>query len=150
MLLGLDWLAVRVVIDWAAARGSGPPPLLVAAGGGVGAVVGLLVLVAVHDHARIRTAVTGDPAVRAYAWAWRFVWRSSADAVLLVGVLAVTAATVWAVEFWVRWYLVPTTATGVTVSVVVAQVAALARVAVRAWWFAAETALQHGGPGSVG
>ena len=143
VLLGLDWLTVRLVTQWAAARGTGPPPLLVAAVGGAAAVLGLLVLVAAHDHARIRAAATGGGAIRAWAWGWRFVWQRRTEALPLVGLLALTAAAVWAVFGGLQWSVVPTTATRVTLVLIAAQLAALARLVMRAWWFGAETALQR-------
>lgn len=140
----------RALVQWAGGRGLAVPPLAVVLVGGVLAGVLIVVLTTVHDHARIHVAArAGIGALRAYGWAWQFVWRRRAVALPLAAVLGVVAAVVWGCGLGLRHALPTSSASGVAIALVVGQFGALARVLVRGWWFAAETALQRRevGPG---
>ena len=139
----------KLLLAWAAGRGFALPPLAVLGGGFVLAGGSLLVLAAVHDHARLRSAVRpGTGAVQAYAWAWGFVWRRGTQALPLAAVLGLMAVLVWGCGVGVRHAVPTVSGAGVAVALIIGQLAAVAGAGGRGGRAAAEAALQqrHGAP----
>ena len=108
--------------------------------GGVALAVwlgGMVVLVAVHDHARLRAALTGAGALRAYGWALRFVPWGHERALALALVLQASAAGL----FVVGESAAMSPAFGLTASLLIGEGFLLARSAVRVWFFTAQRRL---------
>lgn len=137
--IGGKWL-----VDWAAGRGLGLPPFAALGGALLAIAASLVVLAAIHDHARIRCAAHPEAgALRSYAWAWRFVWRGGPQALPLAVVLGLAAVLVWSCGLVIRHAISTASEVGVAAGLLLGQLGALARVVARGWSFAAETALQH-------
>jgi hypothetical protein len=113
-------------------------------GAAAGAVwlVGYVFLVAIHDHARIRTCASGEGAIRAYWWAVRFVIRGGEHALLLAVVLNVTALVVWAAFQAVSETLRPDKGLGMVGILVWGELFLFVRMVLRVWFFAAQGDLQ--------
>jgi hypothetical protein len=136
-------LAGRAALRWTAESPSEMTSAWILIGFGAVAVLLLLFLATVHDHARIQAVATGAGALRAYLWALAFVGYRSRRALPLAVLLMVTAAALLAV-YAALDALVPTTSVpGVVVSLVLGQLMLLARAFVRLWFFAAQTELQN-------
>lgn len=146
-ILGLS-LAAAV---WIPELGLAVPPLAIMAGGlGAALPVGLL-LVTVHDHARLRClARAADGAIAAYRWAWGFLWNHGRRVTGLAAALGVLTAAVLGAGAGLHWVVPSDSAGGVTASVVLAQGIAIVRSILRAWWLAAEANLQRRLAGSPG
>jgi len=104
--------------------------------------IGLVFLVAVHDHARIRACRASQGAVPAYRWAFRFVGRGGERAFPLACALQLTALVLWLAYHWVSLNLLTTAALGLNGTLLWGEAYLLVRVGVRVWFFAAQNELQ--------
>lgn len=140
--IGCGVLVGRGLTRWTAESGS-ELTFYLAAGAGVllGALL-LVFLLTVHDHARVRSTARGAGALRAYAWALRFVARREWRALPLALVLLSISFTVWVVYQTGGMLVAPNSAHGVVLSLLWGQVLLLARMLLRVWTFAAATELQ--------
>ncbi|MBX3027280.1 hypothetical protein KF840_20475 [bacterium] len=105
-------------------------------------LLGMLVLVAVHDQARLRAAVAGSSASGAYAWALRFVLRDGEATLRLALLLQLTALGILALSeaSSLAWPLHETI--GLTATLLLGELFLLARTAMRVWFFTAQRRLQ--------
>lgn len=103
---------------------------------------GFILLVAIHDHARIRACAHGQGAVSAFLWAARFVLRGGEHAFLLALLLNFTVLLVWGVFESVAWVTPADSALGVSAAVLWAEIFAYTRLSVRIWFFGAQSDLQ--------
>jgi hypothetical protein len=106
--------------------------------------LGVVLLTAVHDHARLRAAVAGVGPVTAYRWGMRFVLGGGERAFALALLLQATGLLLWAVYQTLGLGLPVTGGLGVTGSFVWAEIFLLSRVWLRVWAFAAQRELQVG------
>jgi len=128
--------------NWAA---EGSTALLGDLAVGVGATVwwiGYVFLTAVHDHARIRAASTGEGALAAYRWAWSFVTRGGERAFLFALLLQLVALVLWAGFELLTLRGSVAVLLGVAWSFVWGELFLLARMWMRLWFFAAQSELQ--------
>ncbi|MFN8643314.1 MAG: hypothetical protein U0802_17250 [Candidatus Binatia bacterium] len=142
-LVALAWSGAVAGPAWAALRSTREHPgafvwYQIAGAALVLWLPGMALLVAVHDHARLRAGLTGAGAWRAYAWAARFVGWGGQRAAALALALQLSAAGLFAVGE----YAAMTPAFDVTASLLVGEVALLARSALRVWFFTAQRRLQ--------
>jgi hypothetical protein len=131
---------------WAARRWSADSPSALLGdallGGGVAVwLVGYVLFTAIHDHARLRAATSGEGALAAYGWAWRLVWRGGERAFLLALLLQLSAALLWAGGQLVSWTLPGGAHWSVAASLLWGEALLLLRVWVRVWFFAAQNEL---------
>lgn len=122
-----------------------PAPLRwaqIGAGGIAVWLLGVVFLVAVHDHARIRACRARAPAWSAYGWALRFVLRGGERAFLVATALQLSALGVWTAYQMTGMTAPVTEVLGLTGSLLWAQAYLLARSWVRVWFFASENELQ--------
>jgi hypothetical protein len=101
-------------------------------------LVGMVVLVAVHDHARLRAGLAGQGALRAYGWALRFVLRGGERAVPLALLLQASALGLFAVGEAAAM------APGLdfTAALLLGEGFLLARSGLRVWFYTAQRRLQ--------
>lgn len=142
-LVILLWSGALAGPAWAALRSTREHPgafLWYQIGGAALAVwlVGMVVLVAVHDHARLRAGLAGEGAVRAYGWALRFVPWGRERAIGLALLLQMSAAGL----FVVGETAAMSPAFDVTASLLIGEVFLLSRSALRVWFFTAQRRLQ--------
>ena len=104
--------------------------------------IGCVFLVAVHDHARIRTCASGQSALAAYRWAWGFVLHGGERAFPLAVALQAAALALWALYQAIGLTIPATLGIGVTGSLLWGAAFMLARIWVRIWFFAAQSDLQ--------
>lgn len=100
-------------------------------------LAGMVLLVAVHDHARLRAGLTGAGAWRAYAWAVCFVGWGGQRAAALALALQVSAVGLVAVGE----YAALSPVFDVTASLLVGEAFLLARSGLRVWFFTAQRRL---------
>jgi hypothetical protein len=105
-------------------------------------VIGLVFLVAVHDHARLRVCRTQQGALGAYRWAFRFVGRGGERAFPLAGALQITALVLWVGYQWVGVGVLTTPALALNGSLLWGGTYLLVRLWVRVWFYAAQNELQ--------
>ena len=105
-------------------------------------VIGLVFLVAVHDHARIRVCRTDQGALTAYRWAFRFVGRGAERAFPLACTLQISALVLWVGYQWVGLRVLTTPALALNGSLVWGGAYLLVRLWVRVWFYAAQNELQ--------
>jgi hypothetical protein len=134
--------AVWGVMRWTATSPSAMLWSYVGAGAAALWAIGCVFLVAVHDHARIRTCASGQTALAAYRWAWGFVLRGGERAFPLAVALQAAAFALWAVYQAVGLTIPSTLGIGVTGSLLWGAAFMLARMWVRIWFFAAQSDLQ--------
>jgi hypothetical protein len=104
--------------------------------------IGYVFLTAVHDHARIRAAATGEGALAAYGWAWSFVARGGERAFLFALLLQASALVLWGAFELVTLRGSVAALLGVAWSFVWGELFLLARMWMRLWFFAAQSELQ--------
>jgi hypothetical protein len=132
----------RQLIRWTAEGAGEMQPYAIFAG--TVAVVGVAVafVASVHDHARVQVAATDSGAVRAFAWAVRFVGGWEPRAFPLSLLLLVLAGVVWGV-YQTLGHLVPGgSMSGVVVSLLWGQVLLWGRCMVRLAAYGAAVRLQ--------
>jgi hypothetical protein len=142
-LVALLWSGAVAGPTWAALRSTREHPgayLWYQVGGAALALWlgGLVLLVAIHDHARLRAGLAGEGALRAYGWAVRFVLRGRERAIPLALLLQASAVGLFAVGEAAAM------APGVdfTASLLFGEGFLLARSALRVWFFTAQRRLQ--------
>lgn len=138
----LLWALLRPLILWTMESGSEVLPAAIAAGGGVLWLLGFILLVAIHDHARIRACSAGGSSVASYRWAARFVVRGGEPAYLLALALNLTALAVWVLYASVAIQIPTSNSAGVAGALVWGQLLVYSRMALRIWFFAAQSDLQ--------
>jgi hypothetical protein len=112
-------------------------------GGAVGVwLIGYVFLVAVHDHARIRTCASGEGAGKAYLWAVGFVLNGGERAFPLAVLLNLTALAVWVIFQVVNANLVAKQGFAVASLFLWGEVFLFARMFLRVWFFGAQSDLQ--------
>lgn len=104
--------------------------------------IGAVFLVAVHDHARIRTCRTGAGAFAAYRWALQFVIRGKEGAFPLACALQFTGVLLAAAYFGAGRAVPVPEVVGPAVSLVLGEAFLLARMWLRVWFYAAQGELQ--------
>lgn len=102
----------------------------------------LVFFVAVHDHARVRSAARGAGAVGAYMWALLFVTRREWRALPLALSLLCTSFVLWVVYQSVGMLVTTTSSRGIALSLALGEALLFARMLLRVWTFAAATELQ--------
>jgi hypothetical protein len=105
-------------------------------------LAGYVFLVAIHDHARIRTCTSGEGAIRAYWWAVRFIIHGGEQALFLAVILNVTALVVWAAFQAVGGTLQPDKGLGMAGILVWGELFLFVRMVLRVWFFGAQGDLQ--------
>lgn len=105
-------------------------------------VLGYVFLVAVHDHARLRAARTGEGALPAYRWALGFVLHGGERALALAAALQLTALALWLAYQGIGVSFSMTAILGLTVTLLWGEAYLWVRVWVRVWFFAAQNELQ--------
>lgn len=105
-------------------------------------LLGMGLLVAVHDHARLRAGIGGLSAHRAYAWALRFVLRDGEAPIRLALLLQLSALAIAAAGEAAGVALPLRDLVGLTGTLVLGEVFLLARTAMRVWFFTAQRRLQ--------
>ncbi len=141
-MFAVGHVASRYLIRWTTDSGGEMPYYAILTG--TVAVVGVVVafLASVHDHARIHVAATDSGAVRAYAWALRFVGGWEPRAFPLSVLLLLLAGTVWAAYQSLGLLLPSGSMTAVVLSLLWGQLLLLGRCAVRLAALAAAAQLQ--------
>lgn len=141
-MFGAGHLVARHLVDWTAGSGREMPyyAILTATVAVVGSAVAFLA--SVHDHARIHVAATDAGAVRAYAWALRFVGGWEPRAFPLSLLLLVLTGALWALYQSLGLLLPAASMTGVILSLLWGQVLLLGRCLVRLAAYAAAAQLQ--------
>lgn len=149
-------LAIAVILLWSGAV-AGPVWAIVRASrehpgaylwyqlGAVALVVwllGMVVLVAIHDHARLRAGLAGEGALRAYGWAVDFVLRGGRRALPLALLLQLSAVGLLAIYELTSLALPIADHVGLTVAMLLGQLFMLARSAMRVWFFTAQRRIQ--------
>ena len=105
-------------------------------------LLGMLVLVAIHDHARLRAGLAGDGALRAYGWAAGFVLHGGRRALPLALLLQLSAAAVL-IAYELSGLLLPVADhVSLTLALLVGPLFMLARCLVRVWFFTAQRRIQ--------
>jgi hypothetical protein len=142
-LAALLWSGAVAGPTWAALRSTREHPgayLWYQIGGAALAfwLAGMVVVVAVHDHARLRAGLAGRGAVRAYGWALRFVLRGGVRAIPLALLLQASAVGLLAVGETAAL----ASALDPTASLLLGEGVLLARSAMRVWFFTAQHRLQ--------
>lgn len=132
---------------WAALRWTATSPSPYVTESIAGAAAGLwalccVLLVAVHDHARLRARAAAEGALTAYRWAAGFVLRGGEGAFLLALLLQTTTIAVWAGYHVLALRLPLGAVLDVTGSLLWGELFLLVRAGVRVWFFAAEGELQ--------
>jgi hypothetical protein len=102
----------------------------------------MAILVAVHDHARLRAGLAGASAFGAYAWALRFVFVDGEATLRLALLLQVTAVALVAVSELSSLALPLRDLVGLTWALVLGEVFLLLRTGMRVWFFTAQRRLQ--------
>ncbi len=120
-----------------------------AAGGLLAGALWLLFSTTVHDHARIRSTVSGTGATRSLLWAVGFVARREPRALALAALLLGSTIAAWVVYQTVGMLITATSVPGVVLSLVWGQVLMLLRMLLRVWSLAAAMQLQHLGRGGT-
>jgi hypothetical protein len=105
-------------------------------------VLGCVFLVAVHDHARLRAARSGEGAVPAYRWALGFVVHGGERAFALACALQLTGLAVWLAYQAVGVSFPMTAILGLTVTLLWGEAFLWLRMWLRVWFFAAQNELQ--------
>jgi hypothetical protein len=105
-------------------------------------LLGMVGLVAIHDHARLRAGLAGEGAVRAYAWAAAFVLRGGRRALPLALLLQLTAVALLALYELTSLALPIADHVGLTVAMLLGQLFMLVRSAMRVWFFTAQRRIQ--------
>jgi len=132
------WLGLR----WTAASTTAWLSESIVAGAALAWLGGLIVLVAVHDHARIRAVASAQGAWASYRWAWRFVLRGGERALWLALALQISGAALWVAYQLVGLRLPVGEVIGVTGALLWGELFLAARVWMRIWFFAAQNELQ--------
>jgi hypothetical protein len=101
-----------------------------------------VVLVAIHDHARIRAGAAAEGALRAYGWAVRFVLRGGEPTLRLAVALNLSGVAVWVVYQTIGMNIPVSEGFGMTALVVWGELFLAARMFLRVWFFAAQSDLQ--------
>ncbi len=104
--------------------------------------LGMVVLVAIHDHARLRAGLAGAGALAAYGWAMRFVLRDGEATLRLAVLLQLSAAGLLAASEFSSLFLPLAAVLGLTGSLLLGTLFLLARSAMRVWFFTAQRRLQ--------
>lgn len=147
LAVSVSWTAAVAGPVWAVVRATREHPgawLWYQLGAAAVAVwlLGLLVLVAIHDHARLRAGLAGDGPLRAYAWATTFVLRGGRRALPLAVLLQLTALALLAGYHAGTLVLPIDDHLGLTLAMLAGQLFMLARSAMRVWFFTAQRRLQ--------
>jgi hypothetical protein len=124
---------------------SDPSPMIWYRIGGVALLLwtgGFVLLVAVHDHARIHACRGSAGALEAYRWGFAFVLRGGEWAFLLALLLQLSAVALWAAYQTVNLAFPASLALGATGSLVWGELFMWVRAWVRVWFFAAQSELQ--------
>lgn len=135
-------LGVRAVQRWLVQSPNELSVYGAAAGGVVLATIGLIVVIAIHDQARIYVVRRRTGALRAYRWASWFVWHGDRRALALAVALLGIGCTLWVFYQAIADAIPVTSSTGVTMSLIWGQVLLLARAGMRLVAFGAQTDLQ--------
>jgi len=140
--IGTAILVARWLTRWTADSTSELTFYVIVGTGTVLTAALLVFLVAVHDHARVRSTARGTGAVSAYIWALLFVtrreWRALPLAVLLLG----TGFVLWVVYQTVGMLVTTNSSHGIVLSLAWGEGLLFARMLLRVWSFAAATELQ--------
>jgi hypothetical protein len=104
--------------------------------------IGYVFLVAVHDHARLRAARTGEGALSAYRWGLAFVVRGGERAFPLACALQLSNLVLWAAYQAIGLTFPMTAILGLTGSLLWGEAFLWVRLWVRVWFFAAQNELQ--------
>ncbi len=139
VLAGGGFLLAR----WLSESANETPYSYTFAGLGLFAAVLVMLLAAVHDHARLYAARTDRGAIRAYAWALWFVFVGDLRAPLLALVLFLIGVLFWVVYQGVVVFLPVTTGGWVTISLLWGQVLMQGRALVRVVAFVSQADLQQ-------
>lgn len=147
MLVAVLWSGAVAGPAWALLRASREQPSAylwyqIAAAATAVWLLGMVFLVTVHDHARLRAGIAGLPAYRAYAWALRFVVRDGEATIRLALLLQLTAGAIVAASEVVGLAVPLHEMLGLTGTLVLGEVMLLARTAMRVWFFTAQRRLQ--------
>ncbi len=148
-------IAAAIMLAWTAALAGGtwgtlqatresPDPYLWAQIAGTAAVVwalGMVVLIAMHDHARLRAGLTASGAAASWTWATGFVLAGGEGAVRLAFLLQAAALLLY-IGYRTASLAVPLTELlGLTGSLLLGELFLLARTWVRVWFLAAQREL---------
>jgi hypothetical protein len=147
LVVALLWSGALAGPTWAMLRSTREHPgayLWYQIGGLAVAVwlLGMVVLVAVHDHARLRAGLAGDGALRAYGWALRFVLRDGEATIRLALLLQLSAAGLLAASELSSLAPPLQDLLGLTGALLFGEVFLLARTAMRVWFFTSQRRLQ--------
>lgn len=142
----LAWTSVIASGTWALLRTTreSPEPYLWAQLAGGGAVVwalGMVGLIAIHDHARLRAGLAGADAAAAWTWATGFVLAGGEGAVRLAFLLQAVALLLFAIYRTVSFAIPLAELLGLTGSLLLGEIFLLARTWVRVWFFTAQREL---------
>jgi len=145
--MALLWTAALAGPTWAALRSTREHPgaYLWYEVGGLALLVwllGMVVLVAIHDHARLRAGLTGGGALATYGWATRFVLRDGEATLRLALLLQLTAASLLAASEYTSLALPLMDLLGLTGSLLLGTAFLLARTGMRVWFYTAQRRLQ--------
>jgi hypothetical protein len=105
-------------------------------------LLGMAILVAVHDHARLRAGLAGAAALRAYAWALRFVFVDGEATLRLALLLQLTAVALVVLAQLSSLALPLPDLVGLTWALVLGELFLLLRTGMRVWFFTAQRRLQ--------
>jgi hypothetical protein len=142
ILTGLVAVAAWAAWRWTIAS---PAPMLTYRIIGAAALIwvgGVVLLTAVHDHARIRVCATGEGPWAAYGWAWRFVLRGGEKAFLLAAALQLIALSLWVTHQSIGMAFPVGALVGLAGALVWSQMFLFVRMWIRVWFFAAQSELQ--------
>ncbi|HVN86431.1 MAG TPA: hypothetical protein VMW17_16475 [Candidatus Binatia bacterium] len=150
LVMALDTLVIVAVVGavhrllrWLAESPNELTTTYALAAGFLVATIALLMLVTIHDHARICIVRRRFGAWRAFRWACRFVLHGDRRALTLTVTMLVAGVPLWLLYRAIE-VLIPTTTPdgGVTISLLWGQVLMLGRAFIRVATFAAATELQ--------
>lgn len=139
--IGGTYLGGHLLLRWTAAGASEMTHYGIVATCVVLGMAAILAIATIHDHARIRCLETGEAATASGLWACAYVVRER-RALPLASLLACTTVVGWVVYQLAGSVVATDSATGLSISLIIAQVFMAFRALVRVWAFAAATDLQ--------
>lgn len=140
------WTAAIGGATWAAVRATRESPDAYLWGQLIGGALllwalGMVVLIAIHDHARLRAGLAGAGAATSWRWATAFVLVGGERAIPLAFLLQVSALLLYAAYRTASLAVPLTELIGLTGSLLLGELFLLARTWVRVWFLAAQREL---------
>jgi hypothetical protein len=146
LVIGAAYFGGQILIRW---TGDGLNPMSyygIVAGGVVVGLTAILIVMTIHDHARIRCLETGDAAIRSALWACGYI-VAERRAIFLSLMLIATTIAAWLIYQTSATFMPADSPAGLTVSLVWAQAFMAFRALVRVWSSLRRPSCRAGGNG---